>query len=285
MKLTKEAVSVTTRAPARVAGLPLALAALVAGMATLSACAEKLSSATASCPCATGNVCCSSGVCAADESACPAATLALAQESVGTWKGYIENFTFASGSDAISIALAVSGQDVSGQVVFGGTELVTADAGGNGGAGVVDGPPTIGEAGVDYGREYREGFAYQATNIRWENRRLKLAVSLADGWVDLCASFLPITVRGYTFICPNGWGYSFDRGECTLNDGLPIDCDLLARCGGQDALHCACTETMCTPQGSNVDLDVALQGRNGDGSEIGIGGGSPYNVRLTRTSM
>src|SRR4051812_23884467 len=151
---------------------------LLVGGGTLSAgCADKVATATAACPCATGNVCCASGVCAKSEGACPAATLALAQESSGQWRGYVENYNFPSGSDAVSISLSVSGEEVSGQVVFG--DPATPQGGPDAGRpSAIDGglpvSPSAGEPAL------KEGFSYHANDIRWENRRLKLTVFLSD---------------------------------------------------------------------------------------------------------
>jgi hypothetical protein len=298
MKLTKSitALQVTAQcsaprvavAPARsvrtVARNACAVLLLVGGGVLSPGCAEKVTSATSSCPCATGNVCCASGVCAASENACPAATLALAQESSGVWTGYIENFNFPSGSDAISISLSVAGDVVSGQVVFGdpATPVDSVDPSSSYGT-RPDGPPADPSAGEP---DYKEGFAYQARDIRWENRRLKLAVNLSDAWKTRCDAIPPLTVGGQTFICPTSWSYLYMEG-CKLVDGTPIDCALLGPCNGISGPgHCSCNVTECHPNGGIVYLDIALRDNIGDGSEQGIGdGGGSYNLRVTRPSM
>src|SRR5207244_9243080 len=82
-------------------------------------CVDTRPEASRPCPCASGNVCCASGVCAPDGDSCGEATLALAVENAGTWTGYLENYNLPSGSDALAIALDVSGAVVSGTFVMG----------------------------------------------------------------------------------------------------------------------------------------------------------------------
>ena len=248
----------------------------------LSACAAKRSSETSPCPCAGSNVCCSSGVCAADESQCGNATLALAEESAGNWEGYLENFNFLSGSDAISINLAVAGTDVSGHVVFGQgdapqppTDLSQ------------PWPPGAPDGGVMItNRSVIEGFAYEARDIRWESRRLKFRVDVADAWRPVCdlMASTPITVGDQSWVCPPSWGYTAGQG-CKVGDTMVSDADcatLQARCQAGTDSGCICGETTCEATAQPVDIDVALRGDQGDGSAAG---GLSANIRLSRTSQ
>lgn len=259
----------------------LGVVLLLTGAGLVPACADKVASETKGCPCATGNVCCSSGVCAASEAGCPAATLALAEESAGTWTGYFENFNLRSGADSIRITLAVAGHDVSGQVRMGSENLEpdtleppTAVPGSDGGF-FVD---AIGGRGF----EVREGFHYPATDIRWESRRLKFTIPLGAAWKARCDAQQPVTFEGQTFYCPGNFEFS-SFGGCTLGVGngsttVPIDCHLLLGCFLD---HCGCNETTCTPNGGDATIDVALRDGIGDGSIGGIDV-SPINIRLTR---
>lgn len=257
-------------------GLPRTTALLLALLGGWPACAEKVVSKVQACPCATGNVCCQSGVCAADQNLCGSATLALAAESAGVWTGYFENFNLPSGSDALKISLSVDGDLVSGELVLG-----TAN----------EPPPpmrpaSVPDAGIDYdgggipGEGYVEGYRFQLQDLRWESRRMKFTVKLGDYWKPLCDSYQPVTVAGQTFICPSGWS-SGPGAECALDDGTPIDCNLLQPCviGGP----CQCTDTSCTPAAGELKVDVALRGDNGDGT-ANLNYGNNVNIRLVRSS-
>ncbi len=127
------------------------------------------------CPCASGYVCCSSGVCATDQGGCGAVTAVLSQAVAGDWTGYLEDFSFPSGSDAIKISIAVAPDGaLSGQVVLGaGSAPPTATDPD------VAWPQGVSAASVRYGLE---GASYDALNILWEANRLKFSISLYSPW-------------------------------------------------------------------------------------------------------
>lgn len=251
---------------------------LLAGAVGASACAAKRESTTSPCPCATSNVCCTSGVCAKDEASCDKATLALATEAAGTWTGYFENFTLFSGSDALKISLAVEGEIAAGQVVLGEVPPPTLPTDTS-----TPWPPGVGDAGTGSDAVYVEGFVYHARDIRWESRRLKFNVDLAEGWQPFCDLYKPITVGSRSFICPEGgWSYATNDG-CRLSDGTSVDCtQLFAVCQGAGYGHCVCNETSCTAFAETMSIDVSLHGDDGDGSVTGILNAN--NIRLIRSS-
>lgn len=201
-----------------------AVAAVLSAFAAFSpGCAERPSPLTSPCPCATGYFCCASGVCAASESSCGDATLALAQESAGTWSGYLENFALRSGADEVRISLSVSGQNVSGQVVFGTAPAPPAPEPG------MPWPPGSSDATVFGEDGIVEGFVYQARDVRWLNRRLKFRVELAEAWQPFCDTVATplITFEGQTFVCPvYGVGIT-GSGDCRVHLQPPTFSDTI----------------------------------------------------------
>jgi hypothetical protein len=253
-------------------------------------CVDTRPEASTPCPCASGNVCCASGVCASDGDSCGEATLALAAENAGTWTGYLENYNLPSGSDALKIALDVSGGVVSGTFVMGTvapppppTDITTPWPPGS--------PPIVTFADVtasnfpipDQG--IVEGFAYEARDIAWENLRLKFKVALGDAWRPLCDLYAanPITVAGQPVVCPTSWGWERGVG-CTVGQTVLSDADcqhVLIACTSTFQPRCVCSETTCTPFAGDLSVDVALHDHRGDGS---VAGPIEANVRLTRAS-
>jgi hypothetical protein len=256
------------------------LATLTLGLAltvpALVGCADPVDIATKACPCADGAFCCGSGVCAADQASCPAATLALARESAGEWTGYIENYELPSGSDSLAITIAVSGETVSGHVVFGDQMFtgITVPDRPSAILWVNEPPPSI-----------HEGFEYQARNIRWEARRLKLEVPRQPVYGQYCAALQTLFAARDEAACPpNGVLVDRDAMTCSnpVNRTQLYDCDAVAFCdsGPQYGPYCSCTGQTCSlvDDGAVLHFDIALRGEIGDGS---FGGN---NVRLMRTT-
>jgi len=128
--------------------------------------------------------------------------------------------------------------------------------------------------------QVREGFTYQATDLRWESQRLKLTVRLGDPWTDYCAAYPPLTVEGYTFYCPRFANHT-DTG-CSIDvrgSEVPVDCSLLDRCFLDP--YCVCSESACVVTSTQATLDIALRDDVADGSLI-FNGRPPVNVRLAR---
>lgn len=274
-----------------VAGVGLLAATLAVGLAGgLSGCSSTKAMSQPeyqTCPCQAGAVCCASGVCAASEDACGAATAALSLANRGTWTGYVENFSFISGADELRLTIDV---DASGEV----TGTVTL---GGGAASAATNPDVGWPAGYMYGAhagmEYVEGYAYPASEVRWQSLRLRMQVATNEAWRDWCALQTPYFYsEGNRYSClPLQSSVSLSPPCQILGDGgapvANVDCGKLALCA-EDV--CACTGGGCTAtlQDANVFLDVSLDGDRGDGSiRMGAAGwvnSRVYNVRLTRTS-
>lgn len=245
---------------------------LMVGLGLVPACTDALPTATRSCPCAAGNVCCSSGVCATSEGACAAAAFGLAREAQGVWTGYLENFTFPSGSDALEIALSAAGEQMSAAVTLGAVGLPEPS---------FEWPPADGGPIIPdtLATHVREGFRYQAVDLRWESRRLKLRVRLRDSWTEYCAAYPLVTVDDYSFYCPRSGGYGPDTG-CIVevrDSHVPVDCSLIARCFDP---RCKCDESSCVAMDVEAGVDLTLGDGFADGSVVFEG--LPINVHLVR---
>jgi hypothetical protein len=264
----------------------LALSSAAAG----GGCADHVQSAVVTCPCDTG-VCCTSGVCAANENACEQATQALSSESAGRWTGYIESFTFPSGSDALDLTLqSETDGTFSGQLVMG--------------AGTMPPPPTdpnVGWPPPPYSYAHQgpllEGAVYHVVNLRWTALRLRFDVLVLQPWGPWCElqssyvdgfEVLPSGNQPLYGCAPPADAYeSQGSGHCVrVHDGerTPVDCDWLSLCSSAvcecDAQGCGET-TLLNPLNS-MSFDVALRGNLGDGTVGGLI--TDHNVRLIRAS-
>jgi len=245
---------------------------VVAAAAVASACVDHVDTGIKPCPCATGYVCCESGVCAADAASCDTATSALSASVQGSWSGYIENYR-PDAADTVRITISVAPDGTpAGQATFGN--------------GVAPPPPT--DPALPWPPNYKtmlggptflEGAAYTARDIKWESRRLKLALNLPEPWQPWCALLpaFPTGLEDPAYTCAIGIVGEAD-GTCSV-PGItgPTNCDKWSICLGL----CQCEASGChAADYFNVLLDIAFDGSQADGS-IDLAG-SRYNLRLTR---
>jgi len=252
----------------------------------LAGCADHVQSSLATCPCSQGMVCCESGVCAADESACAQATSALSNDSAGHWTGYVENFAFASGSDALDLTLtAGSDGSLSGQLILGmGTMPPPAT---DGTVGWPSGQFSFDSLGLPLGA--LEGYGYHLNNVKWTALRLQFEIDIAEPWGPWCrlqnsSDSACVQVHG---------GYGTNAGECFTPTGMQqVDCGLVYLCADADV--CVCSPAGCDAATAPIyQFDVALRNNDGDGSVVDnrtpgvtLPGQMPatHNVRLIRAS-
>ena len=264
----------------------LALSSAAAG------CADHVKSQVVTCPCDRG-ICCASGVCADDQNACEGATQALSSASTGRWIGYVENYAFASGSDALDLTLHVEADgSLAGELIMG--------------QGVVPAPPTDGTVGwpdwtrnvIFNGIKTMEGFAYRLINLRWTALRLQFDVSVSEPWGPWCRlqtpydpeQFIPGSGGQIPWQCspPGNRFADFNSGVCYVDFSVdqsagrvPVDCGWFWLCGGE--IPCGCTADGCDASDKRrMSFDIALRGDEGDGSTTYPQGQS--NVRLIRAS-
>jgi hypothetical protein len=268
----------------------LVLAALATTAAGFSGCADRVSAKASPCPCAVGNICCSSGQCAVDQVGCDQAVLALRTQAAGTWTGHLENFTFASGSDAIEISISVAADGTtSGHITLG--------------TGPVPPPPTDPNVGwpADLTSDDAsakiypalEGFPYNADSIHWEADRLKFVIdrySPWQAWCQLQTEVFPSSAGGTGYACaPDGYFVRDDQGNCIVaatsdaTTGTPVNCvKYFPLCVGTPAI-CACNAGGCSAtHAPDVSFDIALRNGEGDGSTTLKD--MLTNIRLTQTS-
>jgi len=259
-------------------------AAALATWAAAAGCAANVPTDGAPCPCAVGNVCCASGVCAKDQASCPASapddndnTMSALREAPGEWSGYVENYKFSSGSDAIRLSFHLGGDGkLAGTVTLGmGTP-----------------PPPATDPNVNWpvGLSYMtlvdsinfpiEGFSFTAQDIQVDHERLRLTFVMLEPWQPWCALHPPIAGQNGDYYPVPDVSYHREgpNGPCffdTLPTPTQVTCDdaLLPR------MICTCTASACTASGRPISLDVALRGGKGDGS-LDIQGF--HNIRLTK---
>ncbi len=215
------------------------------------------------------------------------------------WEGYVEAYTFPSGSDRVRVTLDEAGN---GWLRLGDAEEPA--------------PPTNPDVGWPEGFfvldqhgqmirttwEVLEGLRYPISGAVVEQERIRLTVDTFDpfrAWCELQTSYPGQQGHDEEYGCLSVSGFSAggaaENNVCVLlEDGevdwTPIDCVKAHLCSG---LTCACDETGCTSgDGSSVPLDaalsddgkslvgsIALPGRDGPYDE---GGDTPRVVRLKR---
>lgn len=212
---------------------------------------------------------------------------------ITSWTGYIENYKFASGSDAVRIAYT---SDASGNVV--GTVTLGAgsppppatdpNVGYPADIGSVDGPPVP--------RSYvAEGYRYTMRNVMFSARRMQFSVAFWELWQGWCALQTPVPPQGSCDepVCPGtclpNWGsmISADHMHCAqlnpaTNQYEPVDCGKLALC--QFGMACTCDPTTCSVRDQGIqltfDVSVSTDGAFADGSIVGQIVG--HNVHFTK---
>jgi hypothetical protein len=174
-----------------------------------------------------------------------------------TWTGYVEDYTFRSGSDALTMTFGTDAKGiVKGTIVLGaGTPPPPAtDPNIGWPAGVVD--LTLFSNGDGY---VAEGYTYAYDGGSFDTHRLRFTVNLWQLWAGWCALQTP-PVDGSTGCIPN-WGGSVTPNACSLQNpstgaNVPIDCTKLALCLGSPA--CTCNASGCTNSDNSDTLSFDL---------------------------
>jgi len=205
-----------------------------------------------------------------------------------SWTGYIENYMFPSGSDAVHISFVTDGAgQVSGFISLGN--------------GTPPPPPTDPNVGypadllqqafdvTSASRSYvAEGFAYSMHAGTFIGGRLRFRQEGGDVWRDWCAIQTPAGTSGRCL--PNaGFMISGDHMSCGLYDSAtqqytPVDCGKLALCGGLGSV-CRCDTQACTLDenagSGRTTFDITFDGLRASGSTSGQLG-DDRNVHLTK---
>jgi hypothetical protein len=200
-----------------------------------------------------------------------------AMDFVGTWKGYVENHTFDSGSDEVELVLSPGGQPgaLSGYVVFG--------------KGVP--PPADPDVGFPQDGQWQsflqEGFQFHLLDITVAGPRIKFEASQLEQWKEWCEA-QPTTYlwNDTEYGCVPNWAFMGDGTDCYLftdDQKLKIDCAKIELCGHWGVCDCdasACTASTIWP---SMTFDMTRTNASLDGSVAGLyGGGGNLNVRLQK---
>jgi hypothetical protein len=198
---------------------------------------------------------------------------------VGTWKGYVENHTFDSGSDEVELVLSPGAEPgaLAGYVVFG--------------KGVP--PPVDPDVGFPQESQWlsflQEGFQFHLVDITVAGPRIKFKASYCEQWKEWCeAQTTTYLWFEDEYGCVPNWGFMGDDTGCYLiNDKLgqtlKVDCAKIDLCAPGHV--CICDATGCTSnaEGPTMAFDMTRTNASLDGSVANLpGGGGILNVRLQK---
>ncbi len=190
------------------------------------------------------------------------------------WSGYVENYQFDSGSDALTVTLsAMSSTAVTGHVKFGAGlvgPFTNPEAPGNGYNGLGQ-PP------------YRlaiEGFEYTVVDGTFDGSRLQFSIAETEVWQSWCALQPPIAdaVNPGQYEClPNYGGVGVEGGStCFLQNPTTgvierVGCGAAGLCLPPPLTICVCDAHTCgLDMPARVHFDVQVSGSKMDGSEAGL---------------
>lgn len=205
------------------------------------------------------------------------------QSPAQSWTGYIENFKFASGSDAIKLVLTTN---TTGQVA--GTVTL--------GNGIAPPPATDPNVGYPPGMTTTttmpngdlEGSTYAIKSGTLESNRLRFTIDPIELWTGWCA-LQPAPTDGSDMCVPTVW-YSFEsdvtRTICVLHPtegtSVPVDCVKWNLCFMRRICKCSPAGCVVNYEGSGykTSFDVFLSNGTGNGSMTGVF--SDHNVHFTK---
>jgi hypothetical protein len=205
-----------------------------------------------------------------------------AHELVGTWTGYIENFTFPSGSDAIAITRTAQGSGYVGSVAFGSAPSPA--------------PPSDPDVGYPPGYDFSmlgggmapvEGFPFTLLDEAVSQPRIQFKAEPRELWKAWCelqtpVSWAPNAPSMYGCLPNCGTYYSDTSCKLVCETGeTPVDCGKLGLCNM--GMTCSCTATACTVEMYGaLSFDLFVDGEYAHGSVLGLPDGL-RNVHLQRT--
>jgi hypothetical protein len=194
-----------------------------------------------------------------------------------SWTGYVENYQFLSGSDAVKIAFA---SDSAGQVT--GTVIL--------GNGTPPSPATDPDVGYPPGFKTQqpvvvgapnylaEGYAYPMHSATLVGQRLRFGVGLQDLWGGWCALQTPAPGSGS---CLPNWGGLSSPTGCSLTNPdtgavVPVDCGKFNLCRLTMVCQCDASECQVRDVGVSMMFDISIDNDRADGSM------DTRNVHFTR---
>lgn len=183
------------------------------------------------------------------------------------WTGYIEAYTFMSGSDRVRVTLDEQGN---GWLQVGAGDVLPPPTDPN-----IGWPPVLtnldpGTRSLDPDKPL-DGIRYPIQGARVESERIRFTIDPFDAFTTWCEMQTPLlhaneVPAGYGCTSAAVLGLAQGTNQCTTgndNDGNPIivDCAKAALCF---ISVCACDQTACTSgTGQTVSLDAALDDDGG----------------------
>jgi len=200
----------------------------------------------------------------------------------GTWKGYVENYTFSDNTDVVTMTLDAVEAQVAGHVTFGDSPPLAPPTDPN------VGYPPPGSSGNPGGIPYVEikptpGFAYAIGGGSFDGQRLKFTLALHELYKPWCEMQTPIAdeVNAGNYSCVPNWAGGGIDGKCFFDnpetgEKVWVDCGKVALC----QTVCQCTAQACSVTLSpGPAFDMQLNPPNADGSVAGFDG-NVRNVHL-----
>jgi hypothetical protein len=195
-----------------------------------------------------------------------------------SWTGYIENYQFSSGSDAIKLTFAAdSAGQVVGTVLFGNGTPPPQATDPNTGY-----PPGFAAMNTYTSGYWVEGFTYSTASGTAASSRLRFSVSSNELWSGWCALQTPIDDGG---MCVPNWGGSCLNGQCSQTNpatGQTIDVDRgkFELCFMSHVCLCSTMACVADLSGGGASFDLTISGTNAFGSTAGDLG--DHNVHFTK---
>jgi hypothetical protein len=200
-----------------------------------------------------------------------------------SWTGYIENFTFPSGSDAIKLTFATDANGVigDGTITFGkGTPPPPATDPS------IGYPPSLFPPGsntvvtsASASMLVFEGYTYALEQASISAHRFKGTFSIHEPWSTWCALQTPPQQAADGMCLPN-----YSAGEtptgCVINTPgaeTVVDCGRWSLC--RFISVCTCSATACSTSDDSGTLDIFLETDTASGS-VSLSG--PQNVHFTK---
>lgn len=187
-------------------------------------------------------------------------------ELSGVWIGYVENYSFDSGSDVVRLEIHAGDCSPTATLTLGEGEplppVTDPDVGY---------PEGITAHEIPWLRPY-EGYAYAATTIEISERRVQLTTNNGQVWEEWCQLQEPVQVSEEEYSCVAARSWSFDGEQCFINteeELIPDDCGHLTLCAYQT---CRCDASGCEANAiAGLSLDVALDDDHLEGTLAGVG--------------
>jgi hypothetical protein len=194
-----------------------------------------------------------------------------------SWTGYIENYTFPSGSDQLKLTFATDPSgNVVGAIVFGQGTPPPAATDPNVGypPELVSNPNDPSVAVVLAEQNVDEGYPYSVDDGLLTSQRLRFKVPLVQLWAGWCALQTPPS-DGSHFCLPS-WNSRTSSTACAqqnpkTNQWVPVDCDKLWLCSIDTPCVCSASGCAADPNGiiGTASFDLVVSGATASGGVTG----------------